>query len=309
MVERSGGLIVSGGQRDSPEVKRFRTYLNYLDAYCRAVREAHADWDGYSDACLRKTSGIQGKKSNHDWVERYLPIAWNTEHLIHEAPNDNPELLRIANHWLPVQTYYALYCGAEAAGAVLDGNPPNGHAAALRALTAYLLNLGVSPWDLGVEGARGRDGSAAKSRNLPAGVRIPHNLEIGSEPIGMLGKCLLSEHRHRVDDRWKSKKESGGYKYQYDPGCTGLLHFFYRLRVKANYKDVDLFLAAVSDADVMRFTDALRTVTLTGMTLFEVLVMRRLGKRYLMELGSAYLKKNSGAKKLSRRLDAYRLKG
>lgn len=188
---------------------------------------------------------------------------------------------------------------------MLDGTPPNGHAAAMRSLTAYFIKSGATPWNLGVRGPLGKDRKQAKPINLPPGTRIAHNLETASEPLGMLGRCLLSEHKHRVGERWESKTRSGCYKYEFNPGTTGFLHFLYRLRVKANYRDVDIFLAEVADHEVLLFTHSLRTIASTGLTAVEVILMRRLGKRYLMDLAESYLAKNSGAAQLTRRIEEY----
>lgn len=224
--------IITEPAEDSSAVRAFTTYLNYLDAYRRSIRDLHGDWAGFLQASLVATRRVQGKRTNEAWVERYLPIAWNTEFLIHQAPKNDPSLLRIANHWLPVQAYYALYCAAEALGAVLDSVPPDGHRPTLRVVTEFMSKCGPAPWNITADGALGKSGNGSQIRNLAPGTRVPHNLSRRAEPLGMLAKCLKSEHRNRRDDDFRGREHHRCYKYEYAPTPTGFLHFMYRLRIK-----------------------------------------------------------------------------
>lgn len=56
---------------------------------------------------------------------------------------------------------------------------------------------------------------------------------------------------------------------------------------------------------MIAFSQGLRTVAFTGLGLMEVAIMRRMGKRYLLELGSRYRAQNGKAKQLQTRLDSY----
>lgn len=145
--ERQMSPVVPWPQADGDAQRVFQTYLNYLEAFRDALRSDFESWPGYCGACLHATRKLQGGVTDEGWPARYLPLAWNTEYLLHRAPLESTDVLRIANHWLPVQAYYAVYCASEAAGFVLDGSAPQSHVQALRTLTAYLMRA-ISSVDL-----------------------------------------------------------------------------------------------------------------------------------------------------------------
>lgn len=128
---------------------------------------------------------------------------------------------------------------------MIDGNKLDGHIKALRKISEYFVRQGFAPWCLSFCGCLGKDKEQARANHFPAGLQIPHSLSrTGIQPIQMVAKCLRAEHANRVDDFFEKGK--GLYKYNFDPGHTTILHFMYRLRIKSNYKDVEIFFSASS---------------------------------------------------------------
>jgi|SRR5690625_170328 len=299
-------LILSASSA-SDALRAFHTYLNYLSAVEQWAMTEFGSWRRYGDACVLATRRLQGiRDPDMYWVGRFLKLAWNTEFLLHASDTRDPEIQRLNNHWAPVQAYYAIYCGCEAVAYLLDGERANSHSKALRKVTEYFGRSGITPWNIVVAGPIGRTRNEASILNLPHGVVIPHNLQRrGVDPLGMIAKCVPAEHRNRVDENW-SKKTSGCRKYQFDPGDTSLLHFLYRLRVKANYRDVDIFLAHSDDEEVIRFGRALRFVTNAALMYLELIAIRKARKRPVLDLGAQYLRSNHRAAALEQRLEYYR---
>jgi hypothetical protein len=261
-------------------------------------------WEDLGTAILERTKSLQGMPSaDEQWLQRFLKIAWNTEFLL-SVGADDAELLRINNQWTPIQCYYAVYAGAEAAGYALDGSHPDGHQKALNKCSEYFRKSGLSPWNKFVVGARGRDGTTTKLTNFPANTRIPHNLERAQvQPVEMIARCLTSEHSHRIDDFWKPG--CGIRKYAFEPSATGLLHFLYRLRVKSNYHEVDIFVSEAPEKNVKEFAQALGFICFRTLLYFEIIVLRKCKKKRLLEIGADYLKMNPKANRIEKRLAFY----
>lgn len=291
----------------SPAVKGFQTYLNYLSAVRDYFREAYGTFDRYCQQALTETRRLKGDKTlDRERVRRFLRLAWNTEHLLHESGGEDAEIQRLNNHWAPVQAYYAAYCAAEAAGYVLDRSPPGSHGKALRKVTEYARRLSLPPWDIVAIGALGKDRKGIKVRGLEPGTEIPNNLQsLDVDPAGMIAKCVSAEHKHRINDAWTSRKQAGCYKYEFEPDPTGLLHFLYRLRIKANYREVDVFLAGASERDVLDFGRRLRFLVVLALILCEVVAIRKIGKREFLGFAQEYLDKNPAADVLKRRTKMY----
>lgn len=291
----------------SNAVKGFRTYLNYLAAVRNQFRDTFGSFDSYCERCLVATQRLRGDRTlDRERIRRFLRLGWNTEHLLHDSGSEEAEIQRLNNHWAPVQAYYAVYCAAEAAAYALDGSAPDSHAKALKKVTEYARRLGIPPWDLVCTGVLGREGSSTTVEGLPPGIEIPNNLRLSNvDAAGMIAKCISAEHKHRISDNWTSRERSGCYKYRYDPGATGLLHFLYRLRIKANYREVDVFLAGATEREVLDFGRRLRFLVVLAIVLMEVIVLRKIGKRTFLEMAGEYLDKNSRATVLARRVSMY----
>ena len=161
------------------------------------------------------------------------------------------------------------------------------------------------PWSLVASGARGKSGQEHKMVNLPLCTTIPNNLQRQDvDPLGMVARCLRAEHGHRVDDLWK-RGESGCHKYQFNPGATGLLHFLYRLRLKANYRDVEIFLADAEDWEISEFAQHLCFLTKLALINLEVITVRKIRKSTLLDLAKEYLGRNTLATELAKRVEMY----
>lgn len=290
--------------RTDNEIK-FETYRYYLHCIESCMRAQYGDWERFVKFLNERTKTMQGfANPDRDWVARFLKIAWNTEYLLFEGPDD-PELIRMNNQWKPIQAYYALYSCAEAAGYLIDGNKPDGHIKALRKISEYFVRQGFAPWCLSFCGCLGKDKELARANHFPADLQIPHNLSrTGIQPIQMVAKCLRAEHANRVDDLFEKGK--GLYKYNFDPGHTTILHFMYRLRIKSNYKDVEIFLAQAPEKHIVGFNKSINVIVGWSMSYMEILIARKCKKRFLLELAGEYLALNKNAKHLKTRMDKYK---
>ena len=286
------------------ELKRFRTYVNYLNAADSHYRSTYGNLETYYAACEAATRKLQGNRLlDVEYVRKHYKLGWNTEHLLYASRNDDADVQRLSNHWAPVQAYYSVYCASEATVYALCGQQFGSHSGALNQITDYVAKCNVTPWCWVATGALGKSRRDHRLENFPQNVVVPNNLQRQDvDPNGMLARCLLAEHKNRVDDKWQ---RGAGRKYAFDPGDTGLLHFLYRLRVKANYDNVEMFLVDGGASDISAFPILLSRFAMLAMIYLETITMRRIKKRVLVGMAKDYLDRNNDAVMLKRRLDLY----
>lgn len=292
-------------ENDDHSIK-FSTYWNYVRHISYFLNNEYDDWREFGDQVQYKIRKLQGFGDfDKEWVRRFLRLAWNTEYLLNQGRDDS-ELLKLSTHWVPIQGYYCIYCASEPVGYALNGTKPESHVGALRAVSSYFHQSGLPPWCFGYKGSLGKSGKDHYMVNFPDNLNPDHNLRRKSgNPESIIAKCLKAEHQHRVDDKWESKSETGCWKYEYNPGETSLLHFFYRLRTKANYHDVDTFLAEVEDKRRVQFNQGIQKFVYWSLIYFELILIRKFQKQKIIDMGEEYLGKNSEATQLIKRLQLY----
>ncbi|GJL55932.1 MAG: hypothetical protein NPIRA02_30640 [Nitrospirales bacterium] len=282
---------------------RFETYRNYLFRISELIRDTHTNWGNFAVACVDATRSLRPiHEPDLKYLRRFLGIAWNTESLIQEQPTDI-ELIRINNAWLPVQAYYSIYAASETIAYAVDGAYAGSHQKALRKATDFLVKLPIKPWNLAYSGTCGRDQRQHQPKNFPFGTVPAHNLSgTSASHLNVIATCLKAEHYNRIDAEYKRSKK---FKYQYDPGYTGLLHFLYRLRILSNYRGVELFIVEGSDDDIRSFSDSLRWIVEWTLTYFEIVLLRKFRRRVITDLAKDFLSRNPRAYKLEERIDGY----
>jgi len=217
---------------------------------------------------------------------------------------ESPDLLRVYNAWLPVQAYYAVYSGAEALAYVIDGMKADGHAKALRKATSFFVKGAIAPWNLAYAGMKGQDGKQHKPKNFPPGVTPAHNLSgVGTaDDLAVIATCLKAEHQNRIKEDYR---ESGKRQYSYDPGDTGLLHFLYRLRIRSNYRGIDLFLVEAGEEAHRSFRKSLLCVVVRSLTYIEIVLLRKCRRSVLSGMAQEFVARNPLAEQLKNRFAAY----
>ena len=286
--------------------KRFDTYRGYLKSIYDFFYQEYSALPNFIKYCNKTISPIRPLKySNVNEIKNFLHIAWNTEYLLSINHND-PEIIRINNQWTPIQAYYSVYSGLEALSYGINTTHPYSHQKALQQCSSFLIDLGISPWDKAYKGSIGKKRSSQTPVHFPSGLDIPHNLQRHNvKPIEMIAKCLKVEHAHRVDDKWTNRKKNGKYKYQYDPKPTTILHFLYRLRVKSNYDEIDMFVMKAPRDKIVEFANSLKEVTSWTLSLIEMILIKRLGASPIQKQMESYLDVNKHAHLLKYRLSEY----
>lgn len=289
------------GYPEDPNEIRFDVYEYYLENWVSFIKQKYNEFDDFVKFVVNKTKRIQGKKDiDSRYLKRFLYIGWNTEFLLsYNDTNFDTEILRISNQWKPIQAYYSVYSLAEAAIYCLDSKAES-HSSCLKRISEYLVRKSnikdIKPWGLAFEGYKGnkRVSRTISPINFPPGLSIPNALKRKNvSPLESIACCLRAEHRNRIDE-WERPK-GAVYKYKYDPGLTTFLHFLYRLRIKSNYKDVELFMVNAPDNKIKSFSDNLSFLVKFTNGLLEMLIIRRYGKKGFIKLAGNFLEKNEDA--------------
>ena len=299
------------GHPERPDELRFDVYEYYLENWVDFINQKYKNFDNYIKFVIDKTRTVQGRKNiDTSYLKRFLFIGWNTEYLLsYNDKGANTDILRINNQWKPIQAYYSVYSLAESAIYCLDSKTEN-HSICLKKISEYLVNKNglksLEPWTFAFTGYHGNKNvpRTINPINFPPRLTIPNALKrIKISPIESIACCLQAEHCNKIDE-WK-KPKGGVYKYKYNPGLTTIFHFLYRLRIKSNYKDAELFMVEAPDEKIKTFSNNLTFLVASTNALLEILIIRKLGKKKFLELTETFLKKNKGAQ-IGKRLDYYK---
>lgn len=245
-------------------------------------------------------------------IKRFLFIGWNTEYLCNLNNDRETEILKINNHWKPIQSYYAVYSIGEALAHCIDGYNPESHTACIRKLNVYLVeHVKIEPWSFAYKGTRRK---GFEQVNFPAGIKPVSALKRSAvQPLEMLATCLKAEHDNLIEGYdpkplTKAQKKAGmkrKLKKDHDPGYTTVLDFLYRLRIKSNYKDAEIFIAQAPDHLIKGFSDNLSFMVNATALLFESIIALRIGFENLEKIMNEYRQIAPGAENLDRRLSIY----
>lgn len=292
----------------------FQTYLNYLRQFHIYLKDNFQNRQKLVDSIWSRTNSLQGSKSyESQFLEKSLTLAWNSETVACCFGLDEPDALKIINHWKPIQVYYSIYSCAEALAHLLTSKSRFSHKATLREMSQLFSRLKILPWGLAYSGSVGKDGKGLQPLNFPVGTIPESNLKINNvRPENILATCLRAEHKNRIGDLFMERKgnqnkgRAKNYKYNLDPDITTIFHFVYRLRIRSNYKDVEMFHANLGDKEVIDFNNLLNEFCWTTLCAMELAIIRKVGKKELMEIYERFEHKVKYNLQLKERANIYR---
>lgn len=244
----------------------------------------HLNYD--QSARQLKTVPYFGQKlqRNHEadlkYVRRLLYNSWNTEYLLRASEQQSDDYLRIALHWSFPQAYYCVYLNLHAF-LVAKGINAKTHEGILRQFGS-LVRHGAYPKAMSFH--------LMGELSEPSFVHLPHynpalakttvelspirNIEEADTSIaGFLrttrrekAELLKAERQSRKRNALKTKDGRVRQSFQREHwkvitdrmGITTILDLLYRLRIKANYQDIDSFIQ--DRIDCRPFYTALREI-------------------------------------------------
>ena len=291
------GLTLTGAPDDA--AWSLRHHANYLAAMRLAGGTAPEWRTRVADTMtrhVRKNAG-RGKVSLTDKGAQSLRNGWNTELLL-AMQLDSPELIQPANHWAPVQAYYAVQ-GVSLAWFRLSGANagPTTHAAQRKEIGELFLKHRAIPYPFNMVSIAARPheqvtvGGRAVSRTRGLQLAAPPTATDAAAYV----YSALTATRHRFDEverqqwlannrdrRRRSPQEAD--HHDRDVGTITLVDYLYRLRLQANYADSEVFTSSgIGHDDPERFLRGLVDVVSRINEVFEHLIASRVGVRALDE--------------------------
>jgi len=250
---------------------------------------------------------------DEDVIRKSLFNCWHTE-LVLRLPTKTPDLIRYANHWSPVQAYYAIYLCLRAYLRSSGDGVADTHATTLRTISSQLeqRNLLLPFWSVVCSGGSGDANlKNVEYRNLPPGITVRMISSLSTPRVedfwhwlAMMLRTTRSRNlKSKLEDKNTRKKyatKGGKPRQSYNATqrkevcasipATSIFDFFYRLRIRSNYEDADAFLlGSLSDADATVFHRALALVTSCTLFNLERLTAYRLGKTKMDDIVEAFL--------------------
>jgi hypothetical protein len=254
-------------------------------------------------------------------VERSLTNAWGTELLLTFTRDvaTEDELLRLTNNWSIVQAYYVAYHAIQAL-LVSTGQPrPTGHSITQRQYASFWVHHArdLCPWSLafGSEGPENMPPAHAANPGVQPWQTVDsvNCWDIACRALDTTRRSVVSEaisdkrHHERSARRkaWRDEeasRQSVGRRARREPAYPlprltaaqkadvvtkvrsfTLLDYLYRLRIRTNYEDADVFAVGPStQAESEKLQRHLRNVV-SGLLLAHELHIRQLLGRPTME--------------------------
>ena len=293
--------------------RRFRVLNFYLANICEYLCDRFAcDLDQVPWELLIEQRGLSGfqkieKRSNldEDLFRKYLFLSWASEIQMRLGQLNDPVMLQYSNCWAPVHAYYTIYMLSQAWFVSMGTlKPPDNHTGALRMIANQIKQRSIMPlpWSVWCEGC-------PQTRNVQYGGAPPNadtdrHIEVLAKPIAeefwpRFGIMLRTTRERKLDRsfmEWKRqnnrKRMSRDQKENIakNAGPTTIYDFFWRLRIRANYRDVSTFLmSSVDEAWHHDFFFHLLSVTVQTSTVLNNLIIRYCGANTYTQALKAFL--------------------
>lgn len=246
---------------------------------------------------------IQRRSVEPTEIARFLHLAWASETQFRLSHLADSSLLQYSNAWAPVHAYYAVYMSLQAWLACMGEDQVDSHTAALNVVANFVArrSLFPRPWSVTCTGCPHLKEN--EFHGLPGGVQIDPNVELLANPTldtfwSRYAKLLEKTRERRLErnlDEWKRrnrrKNTRADEKRQVAAALlpTTIFDFFWRLRVRSNYRDVRSFLTTAVDGWWQEeFRDSLEILMEGTMLLLESLVVAYAGPAVIRDTAEAF---------------------
>ncbi|HVV69583.1 MAG TPA: hypothetical protein VHE99_11240 [Gammaproteobacteria bacterium] len=285
-------------QKDIDNINKFKVYLNYLKCISDIFDQDRFKTGEHLIEIVRSRSfiGIQKRTENKDKIQSVLRNAWATEMQLSFTAEFSQFSCSI--HWGIIQLYYSVYLSLSALFLSMNDVSPNHdfdtHKVALKKISNKIRSspdLYPYPWNLTYSGDPKADRKIITLNNLTD----PVNLE--SSPLSRNNGSLIpyarflktTRERQIENERGIWLKKEGKNKKNLTKQArqkiiselypTTIFDCLYRLRIKANYKDVEIFLNGADIEDwAGEFNYSLINISRCTQMTIELLIMRHVGK-------------------------------
>ncbi|MFF9119009.1 hypothetical protein ACF09Y_26025 [Streptomyces massasporeus] len=214
-------IVFSAPPVDSEQTRSFRTHASYIRAFRElalgestlSLEDAVAGLHASATPFLFTPDGA-ARACDRGQLMACLRRAWATARLLEHthALAEDSEIIRLANSWGAVQTYYVLYGAAQALMVAEGGTRPQSHEPTKRRYVDLWTSrsLQIAPWTLAATspGSRLADGDGilgGPGRALDFDLH-PWVAWQGEQAWDIAAKALRSTRQLLVDDRLANKR-------------------------------------------------------------------------------------------------------
>lgn len=246
-----------------------RTYYVYIQSYVACYENTSSLLDNQRQ--LPAFKRLCHKKTDVNSLREPLLRGWITLKAMETLPLENyPELAKTANFWLPVQAYYAAHGIGLATLIAMGSDTPKDHRAFLSQVANQIVTkLLPHPFNMACGGDPSRiSASDVRIENFNGNIADVKSISSLSNPLyaqgGLLvAKSLLTTRRRSLEDLFEREREKkvrpGRRRRNLTPDeknritekrhPTTVFDFLYRIRVRSNYDDPEIFIYGQTDQD------------------------------------------------------------
>ncbi len=277
----------------------FLTYKNYLVSFSYFLNRLYPD---YSTLEIQLKHLQRGEVADVDRVKKLLFNAWNTELLLNLPASFNRDLLRLSNHWSPVQAYYAVYLALRALIVAKMPQARGDHATTLKTVAINLIrDQDLMPHPLNIlRVKKGFQPEHACGSVNPLESPSAHDAE---KQLGSFKMFLDTTWNRAIEERcedWKKvnvlkngkqrRRLPNGMKTEITERQRPISVFdcLYRIRLRSNYKDADIFLLGSRMDEVQEYFTSLCSITDKCLYCLEHYLEQALGKQEYQAMVGAF---------------------
>jgi hypothetical protein len=273
----------------------FRIYLNYFNTISNFLDINKGNPKLLLEGII-KTRNFRNIKSTHckdiTALGKYIRNTWFTEIQTY-IPLKLGNYISYSNHWLLVKTYYAIYHALRAYFIASRQDVGIGHKSNLHAMGEEIKrrpDLFPYPWKVICIGHP----KNPEYLNIPSNISPKSVSPLSSNPPFWNSYTMfLKTTRRRYFEEWQNiyKKQSMHSKEKKQEFLADKKHFLknlspttlfdclYRLRLRSNYVDADIFLQSEKKfLDPFKFDFAVKNINWWSLLVLEFLIARYIGK-------------------------------
>ena len=294
--------------------RALRTYYNYISAFVKTIQDIYPG-DPISgllaqQGSLPEVQELRADCNTNSEIETCFRRGHFTIQAMKQLPVAKiPQLAFSANYWLPVQAYYAVHGIGLATLLCLNGSRPQYHSTFLSHMSGIIEKYFPRPLSTTIAGVRPH--IEISGINV-TGSDVSRQSNLEHPPYGKpelhVAKCLVTTRERDIDEQFakaRCRKVKPNRKYrQLKPSeksqiiaslhKTTLCDFMYRIRIRSNYDDPDMYIFGQNDVtDAAKYYLNLVTLTEAVVACLENLIQRRIGETHFATIKERVLQRTS----------------
>lgn len=311
----------------SEEEIKFDVYTKYLRGLAYVLSEKYKSYHDIEKAINRvENKNLDNFERDTDFnsISKYLNNAWNSERVLNLPKESGTDtfFIKFANHWSPVLAYYSIFLCFQSLLLAIGENVKLEHRPFLQKVSSLMRKksgdvIFIYPWNLFCEGCV----YYGKPRfNYEVDIEEVMRLSVLGNPeladkdvlIAKILKTTREREEIYLERKWKKEgkfttkggkpKQNYGKKEKEEVSknlaSTSILNFLYRLRIRSNYEDADIFfVGSKNDADIENYFNSIILITDYTMLLIETNLKNIIGENKFTKLVEKFYK-DSGNYKL-----------